>query len=579
MKIVLSIITFSLGFSLISQQNNLIKPTTKIKIDSIYNELITTNKVVGTSIAIVDNGEIVYSMGYGFSEQEKNIEATDKSIYRIGSCTKSFTALSIMKLVEEGKIDLDESFMKYFPELNMEKRSYENKLTIREMLSHTSGLMSDISNGFFCDSPPDINWVINQLNQYTYTTPGNYIHSYSNIAYGLLGELIARKSNSTYHDYLKDNLFSSLNMDSSYVLGKTPIGYLGEKRIIEPAIRDQAAGLINSNVVDMGNYLIFLLQNGSFNGQQLVNDKSIAEMEKNQIENVTLPEDEANWGFGLYSSPLKIMSENDTIICKTIGHAGDTRAFHSDFQYIPEKGVGAVILTNTDKGSRVRSASRLLRYYLKYEKGESIKWEKGQTKHINYTVPTNEDLKGFYAVGSFNIEIKDAKKIKTKIGKTKLILKQIGDSAKYEAKVKVLGLIPFKIKHQAYRFVKIGDDILFKVINTYNGNESFDGIKTEIQPITESWRSKLGTYEAINIFPCKSLKSQDFESISITLKEKNNKLYGVVEANSKKEISTYFVLINDSLAITPGITRGSGKSLSISNNGNLMFDGYELQRK
>ncbi|NME72765.1 serine hydrolase domain-containing protein [Flammeovirga aprica] len=102
-----------------SQTFNSIKTETKSVIDSIFNAKIEKKKAVGMSIAIVDNGKIVYSNGYGFSNREKGIKANDQSSYRIGSITKSFTALSLLKLQEEQKLSIADPIQKYIPELTI----------------------------------------------------------------------------------------------------------------------------------------------------------------------------------------------------------------------------------------------------------------------------------------------------------------------------------------------------------------------------------------------------------------------------------------------------------------------------
>lgn len=176
-----------------SQTHNKISARTKKVLDSTYTSIIKKYKAVGLSMAIVDSGQIVYSMGYGFSDKENQTPATDSTIYRIGSCSKSFTSLSILQLHEKNKLNIEHSVKQYLPELKIESRFNDNnQIFIKDMMCHVSGLPCDVTNGFFCDAPPDMNWLIAELNKQTTISPRRYKHAYSNSAYGLLGEVIAR---------------------------------------------------------------------------------------------------------------------------------------------------------------------------------------------------------------------------------------------------------------------------------------------------------------------------------------------------------------------------------------------------
>jgi CubicO group peptidase (beta-lactamase class C family) len=564
-----------------SQTNNEIKTKTKQYIDSSYTELIKKYEIAGTSIAIVDNGKIVYSQGYGFSDIENNVKTTDNSVFRIGSCTKSFTALSVMKLQEEGKLSVDNTIQNYIPELSMKDRfEVENSLRIQDILTHTSGLPGDILNGAFCDNPPTTAWTINQLNQQTYASPNGYQLAYSNVGYELLGETIARLSGKTYSEYIKSEIFSPLGMKSSWVKGgETPIGYLEGKRMLEPQIRDQSAGLIHSNAVDMGNYLLMLLNKGTLNGESVVTPASINEMEKNHIQNVVF-NNNAHWGYGLYTKMIDVQSETDTFSTEIVGHGGDTWAFHADFKYIPELGIGAIILTNTDKGTRIASASSLLKKYLKLEYSKSIKNTK---KEKNYrkskeSIPTEAEINGFYGIGPYHFNVENVSKLKLKMGFGKIVLKLKNDSMVYTGKLYLLGMIPIKLKRQEFQFVKFNNEIFLKNIDVNSKQEYYESRKMEVKVLPKQWKEMKGKYVSINDFECVDCPS-DLEKSTLQLKEKDGMMYFKVETTSWVKGSCFLEIINESIAVTEGIGRGSGETVKILANGNVMYSGYEFKRK
>jgi D-alanyl-D-alanine carboxypeptidase len=106
----------------------------KIKLDTYFNALEQNNKFMG-SVAISKNGEIIYTKSIGFADVENRLKATEKTKYRIGSISKSFTAVLTLKAVEQKKVDLNQTIDKWFPAITNSK-----KITVKQLLSHRSGI-------------------------------------------------------------------------------------------------------------------------------------------------------------------------------------------------------------------------------------------------------------------------------------------------------------------------------------------------------------------------------------------------------------------------------------------------------
>ena len=567
-----------------SQINNLSKAV-KNSIDSTYSSLIKKNKVIGTSIAIVDNGEIVYATGYGFSDLKNEIKADANTIYGIGSITKSFTALSIMQLQEEKKLKVTNSIKDYLHELAIENPFNDgNQIYINDILSHTSGLPSDVSNGFFVDNPPSISWLIKELNKQRMISPRQYKFAYSNAGYGLLGELITRVSGITYADYLKQNIFTPLNMTSSsigYELPNTSKTYDGKKETKEPSIRDVAAGFISSNVIDLSNYINMLINNGDFNNKQIISSNSVSEMEKDQLENVLLYEP-ISYGYALFQDSISVKNniKNDSTIVRLIGHGGDTHAFHADFNYIPELKVGAVVLSNSVNGPSINSASELLKLYL--EKSNDMKVDLDYNTPMSYkgTMPEDDEIKGKYNFGEMLIDVNDLNKIKIKQGLSRLILTKKPDSYNYSIKAKIFGIIPVKIKDQEFKFEKLNNEIYIKLKLTENSNEYYLTKKKIAHfPVSQSWKSMYGKYELTgDVYECKECPKYAVKDLKLNLSEDDGSLKVNLKSKSAFYGTIYFDIISDSSALLGGIGRGSGDVARILENGNLYFSGFEFSK-
>lgn len=586
------LLTFILPLCHYSQSNIKISDRCRHVIDSTYSALIKKNKVVGASIAIIDKGEIVYTAGYGFSDKKRKVLANDKTIYRIGSCTKSFTSLSILQLQEKKLLDITHSVKEYLPDLHIKSRFNDtNEFYIHEMLSHVSGLPCDITNGFFCDAPPNIHWEILELNKQTTISPRRYKHAYSNVAYGLLGEVIARQANTKYPLYLEKNIFEPLNMTSSFVemddrwAGDFSKAYVDNKEINEPLIRDQAAGLIHSNVIDMANYVLMYLNKGKVNQQQLISEASINTMCKNQIEDIYLYNGES-WGYGLYSKKIYCKENKDSALVNLIGHGGDTYAFHADFGFIPELNLGAVILTNTDNGTRMNSVSKLLGLYLKETSNKKLNVNFVDEKLITQLTAKDqaclkEERRGDFNLGQFIIQVKDPHKIKFKQGPATLVLKPLSpDTNNYKIKANLFGFIPFKVKGQELKFVKRDQVIFIKGLSTKDKEEDYIAIKSPSKEISSTWKNALGNYTVENHnYTCTDCPYMNTAGLKMKLKIKNGFLVLKTKAKSSDmNSSSYLDVVSDSISVTGGIGRGTGETVSILKNGNIYYSGFELKK-
>jgi hypothetical protein len=415
-------------------------------------------------------------------------------------------------------------------------------------------------------------------------SPRQYKFAYSNAGYGLLGELITRVSGITYADYLKQNIFTPLNMTSSsigYELPNTSKTYDGKKETKEPSIRDVAAGFISSNVIDLSNYINMLINNGDFNNKQIISSNSVSEMEKDQLENVLLSEP-ISYGYALFQDSIRIKNniKNDSTIVRLIGHGGDTHAFHADFNYIPELKVGAVVLSNSVNGPSINSASELLKLYL--EKSNDMKVDLDYNTPMSYkgTLPVDDEIRGKYNFGEMLIDVNDLNKIKIKQGLSRLILTKKPDSYNYSIKAKIFGIIPVKIKDQEFKFEKLNNEIYIKLKLTENSKEYYlTKKKIDHLPVSQSWKSMYGKYELTgDVYECNDCPKYAAKDLKLNLSEYDGSLKVKLKSKSAFYGTIYFDIISDSSALLGGIGRGSGDVARILENGNLYFSGFEFSK-
>lgn len=307
------------------------------KIDSLLNFLSANNKFMG-SIAIRQNGNVVFAKAYGFADFETNKKLDENTKLKIGSITKTYTATMIMQLIDEKKLTLETKLSKFYPKI-----PNADKITIHLLLHHRTGIL-DYING---DS-----LVVN--NMYRYNTREEMLYriasykpvfkpnskfEYSNSNYNLLGYILEEITKKSYAENLNSRIIKKLGIKNTSFPEKIDVskneGYSfsfnGKTWGKIPEWSNSlafAAGAISSTPNDLN---IFL--NGLFDGK-LVSATSLEQMK-------TM---EDNYGKGLIIAPFDGK--------KFYGHTGGIESFRAAACYLPEENLGFSIIVNGDNYDR-----------------------------------------------------------------------------------------------------------------------------------------------------------------------------------------------------------------------------------
>ncbi|QGY45705.1 serine hydrolase [Maribellus comscasis] len=298
----------------------------------------------GAVFIVAKDGKSVYRKAFGKANIELNVDMNTEAVFQIGSMTKQFTAVAIMMLVEEGKLNVSEKITKYLPDYP----TNGEKITIHHLLTHTSGIKDftsmksimsiakkDLSPkelvDFFKDEPMDF-------------TPGEKFQ-YNNSGYVLLGYIIEQISGMTYEDFIEKNIFQKIGMsDSRYasdreVIKNRAYGHQqsGEKIVNK---RNISFNVIYSSGALMSTADDLLEWQNALDKNLLVSEKTKKEM----FTNYTLNDGEKiNYGYGWHMKEINGYSSRE--------HGGSIFGFKSMGVYIPEKDIYVVGLTNCDCNS------------------------------------------------------------------------------------------------------------------------------------------------------------------------------------------------------------------------------------
>ncbi len=194
-------------------------------IDSIYKKHAAENHFPGISFGIVADGQLIYKNSYGYTDIEKKIPVTSSSMFRIASMSKSFTAMAILKLRDEGKLELDNPAYFYIPELKNIKYPTADAphITIRHLLTHGAGFPEDNPWGDrqLADTDKELMEFIGK--QISFSNPPGIAFEYSNLGFALLGKIITTISGKRYQDYIKENIWEPLGMiNAEWEYGNVP---------------------------------------------------------------------------------------------------------------------------------------------------------------------------------------------------------------------------------------------------------------------------------------------------------------------------------------------------------------------
>ncbi|TYQ15842.1 UNVERIFIED_CONTAM: CubicO group peptidase (beta-lactamase class C family) [Acetivibrio alkalicellulosi] len=331
------------------------------EIDRYLQNFKDNSPIPGFSVVVVHGDEIIFTKGYGVESVDTGIPMTEHSSSAIGSYTKSFTALAIMQLVESGKISLDDPVIRYIPWFKTANEEESQKITIRMLLSNTSGLPS-LDNWFFSVGIPgqaDNNAMekdVRNLSSYrTNRTPGTSF-LYSNEGFNVAGVVIENVTGMKYADYIQKYILDPLEMSRSTTdhARFNDLGVLyGHNAGIDTATPSKplvttaalAAGSeLRASANDLGHYFIALLNGGQYRGKQIISPESIDEMWTPHISFPGTSYDmggdgsDSHYGLGWMISEI----EGRTFI----HHGGSTLTMSSFNAIYPEKKLAVSFLSN-----------------------------------------------------------------------------------------------------------------------------------------------------------------------------------------------------------------------------------------
>jgi CubicO group peptidase (beta-lactamase class C family) len=335
------------------------------EIDTFIAGQMQRYNVPGLGLALVKDGKVVYTKGYGVRDSKTNTPVNADTLFAIGSVSKSFTSLGIMQLVSLGKIKLDAPVTTYLPNLKFSDAAKGAKVTVRQLLSMTSGL--ERYDDWAIDKTINTRQkVLETIAQIPFSSTPGMKFAYNNQNYVAAGAVLEAITKQSWEAYTKNNILEPMGMkrttlgfieaqqDNNFAQGHNaglqgvqPIPAFDRFPVVAPA------GSIHSSATEMAKYLI--AQMGK--GENRVPRSQTKEMHKTQIA-IGNPFSSSIGGMTATGYGLGWINEEYRGV-KIVTHGGNINGFSAEVQFLPQKGWGMVLLTNTNNANAFLNSTRL----------------------------------------------------------------------------------------------------------------------------------------------------------------------------------------------------------------------------
>ncbi len=330
------------------------------EIDDYANTVMTTWKGsgAGMAIAIVKDDKMVFGKGYGFRELGKDDKVDENTVFAIASNTKAFTTASLAILVDEKKIAWNDKVSKYLPDFQMYDPWVTSELTIRDLVSHRSGLDTFSGDLLWYDTTYPTDEILRRVRYLKPVSSFRTRFGYQNLMFIAAGRIVEKASGMKWAEFVQTRILTPLGMNrtttsvrdlkDNYALPHNESG--GKLRSLPVGYLDDAIGAVrlNSSVADLSKWIRLQLGRGTFEGKKIFSEAQSWQMWQ---PNIMIPVSDAT----MKNSPTKHFNSYgmgwflfDYQGRKIVNHSGGLDGMLSYTVLIPEDNTGFVVLTNSE---------------------------------------------------------------------------------------------------------------------------------------------------------------------------------------------------------------------------------------
>jgi CubicO group peptidase (beta-lactamase class C family) len=327
-------------------------------VDSLMLRLMATYHVPGAALALIKRGDVVLENNYGFRDPATRLPVTSQTLFNIGSISKSVTALAIAQLVDEHQLDLDTPIIGYAPDLRLSEPGVTQTMTLRQLLSHASGLPPD--EQWPRQVPPSRQEIVGEFARMPITAQPGTRFQYCSRCVVLAAYILERVSGQPWETYTRTHIFAPLGMTTASfgpagleratdgahpyqhgsVFGQTRVPW----RRLEYLGPLGPAGGIDASIVDLARYAQFQLGDGMMFGRRVLSAQMMAALHRPEIAVgsswTSVPIQGLHYALGWFTGEYRGI--------RLVYHNGANPGFRAAVVLVPSAKAGVVILTNGD---------------------------------------------------------------------------------------------------------------------------------------------------------------------------------------------------------------------------------------
>ncbi len=444
--------------------------------------------LTGVSVALIDGQRVVLADGFGMADTEQQIPASASTVYRVGSISKLFTALSVMQQVERGQLDLDAPITRYLPDFRMADPFIDARpITLRQLMCHRSGVVRESPiGGYFDPHEPTVAQSVASLESCALVNPPGTKTRYSNIGVTVVGQVVAAVAGQAFEPYQQEHILRPLGMEQTawrmndQLRKQLAVGYMrvadgngGFSHTQAPTFElgTIPAGNLYSSAQDMARFARMVLAQGRMGEHQLLQATTWQPMFEPQLTH-----EKTGFGLGFFVGTFSGH--------KAVRHTGAVYGFSTSIEVLPEPALAVVVLANEDvvPGPVMRISEAGLALLLQAKTGQK---PAEPPPVVDVTTQHLARLVGHYESPSYWAEFKLVEgALIADISGQPMTLTAVGPS-KFEADGRFVyrAVVEFKLDDEGNA---IGVSAL---------GQSFGRVPTTgAPPIPAAWRKYLGSY-------------------------------------------------------------------------------------
>ncbi|MBV9154024.1 MAG: beta-lactamase family protein [Alphaproteobacteria bacterium] len=339
--------------------------------DDLMLRLMSMDNVSGAALALIKDGTIVLEKGYGFRDLETHAPVSTATLFNIGSISKSFTALDIAQLVDDHQVDLDTPIIKYIHDLRLSDPQAAQAVTLRQLLSHTSGLPAD--KQWPQQVPPTREGIVSEFASMPVSAEPGTRFQYCSRCVVLAAYVLERVTGRSWEAYTRTHIFEPLGMTTASfgtlgleeatdraqpyrhdaVSGEVPVPWR-RLRYLQPLA---PAGGIDASVDEIARYALLQLGDGTISGHRVLSAQMMAELHRPEITVGTdwtpaARTEDMHYALGWFTADVRGVH--------IVFHNGANPGFRAAIVLAPSAKAGVVVLTNGEADQFTRAATQSL---------------------------------------------------------------------------------------------------------------------------------------------------------------------------------------------------------------------------